>query len=285
MMRIRYAERHYYDRNFGVSDIVSVIPHVLHGDFPEHGHDYTEVTIVRSGRAQHSIAGERTSILRGDVIVVPRSASHAFVRCDRLEHFNIAFPGAFLQRIDADIRSLAGFRLFAHTPEPRTLRLPALVMTEIEQLMERLLAELSLRSEGHKAITRIIASELIARLSRAYASRSAGGESAGPLSRVAGYIEANWNRPLTLRELAERFGSSARHFDRVFKAHYRITPVEHILRLRIQRAQEMLASTNRAVTDIAFDCGFSDSNYFSRQFKRLTGKRPRDARATHAPHH
>lgn len=276
---MRYSERHYFDRNFSVSDFLSVIPHVLHGDFPEHTHDYLEVTIIRSGRGQHLVSGKRTNILRGDVIVVPKGASHAFLRCDRLEHFNIALSALFLQHLDADIRSLAGFGLFSPEPEVRTMRLrDAGVMNEIEQLMERLLAELSLRGEGHKALTRIAASELIARLARAYAGPSAGGLSTSPLSRIAGYIEANWSRSLTLADLATRFGSSVRHFDRVFKAHYGITPVEHILRLRIHRAKEMLASTNRPVTDIALDCGFSDSNYFSRQFKRVTGTRPRDSR-------
>ncbi len=278
MVRIRYNARREYDRNFAASDAVSIVPHVLNGDFPEHTHDYMEVSIVRSGRAFHSASGKRSLISRTDVMVVPKGASHAFFACDGLEHFNIALSGAFIQHLDADIRSLAGFRLFSPSAEVRTLRLNPSSMTEIEHLIERLLAELSLRAAGHKAVTRVLTMELIIRLARAYAGDTAGNTAIDPLSRIAGYIEANWNRPLPLPHLAKRFGSSIRHFDRVFKSHYRVTPVEHILQLRVQRAEEMLASTNRTITEIAFDCGFTDSNYFSRQFKRLTGKRPRDAR-------
>ena len=44
---------------------------------------------------------------------------------------------------------------------------------------------------------------------------------------------------------------------------------------RINRAAELLTTTDRSITDIAFDVGFNDSNYFSRQFRKTLGVTPR----------
>lgn len=57
------------------------------------------------------------------------------------------------------------------------------------------------------------------------------------------------------------------------------SPITHLNRVRIAKAQELLRHGDRAITDIAFACGFQSSQYFARIFKHLIGRRPRDYRA------
>lgn len=61
-----------------------------------------------------------------------------------------------------------------------------------------------------------------------------------------------------------------------------ITPLGHIMRRRLERAAELLIlESNRQVIQIAYDCGFSDSSYFARQFQKRFGLSPSHYRQKH----
>ena len=57
------------------------------------------------------------------------------------------------------------------------------------------------------------------------------------------------------------------------------TAKEYILSLRIEKAVELLDSTEMTITEICYCCGFSDPNYFTRMFKQITGKLPSKIRS------
>ena len=80
--------------------------------------------------------------------------------------------------------------------------------------------------------------------------------------------------PLTLAELAAVAGLSPWHFLRVFKAEQGTTPVRHLADLRLRAAQEMLTSTSRPVTEVAYACGFSSPGHLTTVFRRRLGTTP-----------
>jgi len=65
---------------------------------------------------------------------------------------------------------------------------------------------------------------------------------------------------------------------RVFRKATGQTPIEYLLRLRIQKAMELLRNSSLSITEIALEVGFNDSNYFTRQFRRVLGETPRSFR-------
>jgi len=67
---------------------------------------------------------------------------------------------------------------------------------------------------------------------------------------------------------------SKRSFLRAFPLATGSSPIAWLIEQRIQRAAQMLRRTTRSVTDIAFEVGFNDSNYFTRQFTKRTGLSP-----------
>jgi len=62
------------------------------------------------------------------------------------------------------------------------------------------------------------------------------------------------------------------------------SPIAHLIQLRVNRAATLLRQTGDSVTDIAFRVGFSDSNYFTRQFRRIMGRSPRAYRNQQGGH-
>jgi transcriptional regulator GlxA family with amidase domain len=83
---------------------------------------------------------------------------------------------------------------------------------------------------------------------------------------------------ITLADLSQDAGLSPWHFLRAFRAAFGETPHEYLTRLRIDRARELLTVTNRAVTDICFDVGFTSLGSFSTLFRRQVGVSPAELR-------
>jgi AraC-like DNA-binding protein len=77
-------------------------------------------------------------------------------------------------------------------------------------------------------------------------------------------------------DLAARAHLSVPRFNILFKEETGVPPGEYVLRAKVEAARRRLEQGGRAVTDIAYDLGFSSSQYFATVFKRLEGISPRD---------
>ncbi|CAG7627455.1 HTH-type transcriptional activator RhaR [Paenibacillus solanacearum] len=88
------------------------------------------------------------------------------------------------------------------------------------------------------------------------------------------YITEHYRSPLTIEQLAKQAGISAGHYSREFKRLFGVGPKEHIIRVRINHAKELLVTTGLNLTDVAKRVGYDDEFYFSRVFKRITGMTP-----------
>jgi len=89
------------------------------------------------------------------------------------------------------------------------------------------------------------------------------------------YMAANLDRPLTLAQLAAIASWSPTHYSMVFRRQLNLSPVEYLLRLKIQRACERLRTTDASIAEVALDIGYDDPFYFSRLFRRRVGSSPR----------
>ena len=87
---------------------------------------------------------------------------------------------------------------------------------------------------------------------------------------------------IELDRLADIAHMSKRNFMRSFQAAMGSSPIAHLIQLRVNRAASLLRRTEHSVTEIAFQVGFSDSNYFTRQFRKLLGVTPSEYRQQHA---
>ncbi len=81
------------------------------------------------------------------------------------------------------------------------------------------------------------------------------------------YIDSNLHRDITLKELADKVFFNPTYFVRRFKILWGVSPMKFVLNARINRAKELMLSTNLTVSEIAERCGFNSIHYFSRTFK------------------
>ncbi len=98
------------------------------------------------------------------------------------------------------------------------------------------------------------------------------------ISRAMLLMEQNLTDPLPIAEIAKRLRLSTRQIERLFQAGVGLRPAAFYRSLRLRYARWLLDNTDRQVTDIALDAGFSDCAHFSRHFKAAHGFAPSKSR-------
>lgn len=99
------------------------------------------------------------------------------------------------------------------------------------------------------------------------------------LRRARDHADRHYAEPLDLDRLAGLAGMSKYHFLRCFAAVYGQTPVAQLTRRRIERAQDLLRSSNLTVTEVCMLVGYTSLGSFSSRFRRLVGTSPSDYQA------
>lgn len=94
------------------------------------------------------------------------------------------------------------------------------------------------------------------------------------LRRARDHADRHFAASLTLEHLAPVAALSKFHFHRLFTATYGRTPAVHISERRMERAQDLLRSTNLTVTEVCFTVGFSSLGSFSSRFTQIVGESP-----------
>lgn len=94
--------------------------------------------------------------------------------------------------------------------------------------------------------------------------------------RVEEYIEANWQRPLTIEELASETGVGVRSMFITFKKARGYTPMSFLQRVRLQHARRMLQAPGAAtsVTAVGLLCGFHNAGHFARYYRQAFNELP-----------
>lgn len=91
-------------------------------------------------------------------------------------------------------------------------------------------------------------------------------------------IDRTYAGPLDIRALASVASVSEAHFIRTFRSTFGETPHRYLQRRRVERAMFLLRETERSITDICLDVGFTSLGTFSRTFRDIVGMNPTDYR-------
>jgi AraC-like DNA-binding protein len=103
------------------------------------------------------------------------------------------------------------------------------------------------------------------------------------LLRARDAMDRAYAQPLDVRAVAAVAYLSEAHFIRSFRSVFGETPHRYLQRRRVERSMFLLRETDRSVTDICFDVGFTSRGTFSRTFRDIVGEAPSDYRLGHEP--
>lgn len=148
---------------------------------------------------------------------------------------------------------------------------------EIAQLINKLIHVCSSQMRDKDVLADLALKELVVRVIQTqhlHANDHGSFNNSNPLSYIIGYINSNINQKIQIAELSDKACMSKATFYRIFKREFGMSPLDYILREKINRAKHLLLNTNQKVISISYELGFTDVNYFIRYFKKSEGITP-----------
>ncbi|NKB67733.1 MAG: helix-turn-helix domain-containing protein [Candidatus Latescibacteria bacterium] len=255
-----------------------------------HKHDFIELVIVLNGTGTHITEDTHHTIGPGDTFVILPQIEHGYTRTESLGLLNILIHNQHMQALEREFIGMPGFyALFKLEPRMRSshqfksqLRLSDKALVELSGWLNGLEAESSQSSHIACSNARAFLQLIVGNLCLHYEAIASGDST--KLLRFATclrFMVDNLDRPLHLADLARQAGMSERSLSRNFQTTVGQSPMEYLLNMRLQRARELLLSSKSPIAQIGYDVGFSDGNYFTRQFRRQNGVSPREFRRHH----
>ena len=253
--------------------VVSVLARSPQTPYPEHVHEFDELVIARSGSGMNFINGTPAPICRGSVFYVRANQTHYLDRLDDLCLTNVLIlPQRFKHVSHETVANLLAQNTGLGS-SPYVISGTAL--KRVELLLNRIVDESEHRAEHSETMVELLLGQLLIELWRGQPDElSSPQEKDAQLTKMLRHLNTHFDEEIDWEQLAERFKLPLRTLSRKVAEVTGMSPNNYLLRLRLCRAMNMLRETDMSVTDIAFACGFNDSNYFTSRFHREVGMSP-----------
>lgn len=254
-------------------------------NYPLHEHEFVELVVVTGGTGIHFTERLSYKLEIGDVYIVNPGVRHGYKDVDNLTLINVLYNPESLMTHLADIGTMPGFhalfKIEPHFSSQDTSRL-LLTRSQLEKaisIINRIEDEMGDNAPGFIFFSKVYFLELIGHLARSYNTAEA--HKSPEVMRVAeaiSHIELHFTEEISQEELAQIANLSKSHFLHIFKKTTSTTPLHYQKVLRIEKACSLLNQTELSINEIGYMCGYSDSNYFTRQFKSVMHVSPKNYR-------
>lgn len=241
-----------------------------------HSHQYNEIYFLQSGKCNVYIDNETYYLEDGSVLFIPAFKEHTFiypftqdikrtVLYISTEQLNWYFNKDFKDEIN---------NLFIN----KHLQLSRKSFSNLSNIFEKIQFEKYSLDNMSESLTKAYFFELIIYLIRCqrytHNINQRTNLSNITIGEIVNFIENNYSRQLTLPEIAAQFGISESSLTKKIKIFTNMTFKEYLTKTRIEAAKSLLISSEKSITEIAYECGYNNSNFFGDVFKKAVGMSP-----------
>lgn len=246
-------------------------------------HDHFEMVYIKRGSAIFQINDIFVPLDPNCIVIIKPQQWHKFqVKSKTCEFIVLSFY--LPKHTDAQPEDVASLTDFINSMESmereRFITLKLGPKNDIIGTMRRILYEREKKEEWNDFLTYLLVMELFVLLSRTIkqewqqTTRNRSMNLKESLQSAKEYIDNNYNRDISLSDVARYIYISDSYFAHSFKNQFHISPKNYILRTRVEAAKDMLKNTDMKVSDIAIAVGFSSQQRFNDIFKKTTGVTP-----------
>ncbi len=245
-------------------------------------HDFFEMVYVKKGFAEFEISNQTVSLGTNDVVVIKPFQYHKFtVKSESCELIVLYFKFTDQENHEYSEVSLEDFLNFVGGKESGPFfSIKVSQKSEIISVLNRIIRESENRDLGCELMNCLLVMELFVLISRAFkmewenSIKNKSPKLKELIQVSVNYINNNFERDISLRDIARYVFLSPSYFIRVFKEETGMSPINYLLKVRVERAKELLAETDHKVSDIALSVGFSNQQRFNEIFKKHVGMTP-----------
>lgn len=249
-------------------------------DCAVHCHEFIEIAILTGGTLEHKrfIAGEEVfteQLTAGDIVAFMPGEYHEFSQGkEKTTLHNLDFSPEIIAPAWEKLIQLPG--LDDIIKKRRTLRMPPEIQERISSSILRLQQEFFQQQTGYDIILPGLLCDLLAQIGR-ISQHKIPISSNQHISAAIKFIQQNYNDMLSLDDIARSAGVSRTYLCWLFKEELSTSVWDFVNKTRIEQAKFYIQTAqNIALYEIAERCGFEDSSYFARIFRKYEGVSPRE---------
>ena len=233
-----------------------------------HAHHCTELFYVSSGKGSFLVNDDVFDVKADDLIIVNPNVPHTEMSRDEspLEYIVLGIEGlqftSFTNHMEYEDYSVHNYYEFKH---------------EILFYLKTLVQEMAQQDDDYEAVCQNLLEVLIINMVR----RTKANLIVAPSQKITKechfveqYINNHHQEDITLELLSEKTYMNKFYLVHAFKQYKGVSPINYLIRLRVQQAKELLETTNYSIAQISDSCGFSSQSYFSQVFKKACGMTP-----------
>ena len=242
--------------------------------FFNHWHEHIEIHYIVEGEADFHLGQNHFHARPGDIIIANRNEPHTGWCTKAPYHAWV---------IIFDVQDLSGEMAQKNYLFHSFIR----GETVMYDLIRRIMEEKDARAFGYKQMCRALVLELLVWLSRNHVAQSLPQKESNKqrkdlqrLHTVLQYLGNHYDEKITVRELADIACLSEDRFGHLFRECIGQPPLQYINEMRLRKAMSLLRTNEYSVTEVAAAVGFRDYNHFGRQFHKLFGCTPSEAKRT-----
>lgn len=250
-----------------------------------HTHEFLEIVYIAEGSGLQMVDDREYEVRRGALLFINYGQVHAFSTDSSMTYYNILLKPEFLgeELINSEnafslltLTAFEDFRL-SEAGVPSFCAFEGRELREIDTAAAGMYEEFRRKGPGYRTVLRGYLSVLLAKLFRRMAlpvPEATAHRQKSIAPEILEYIEAHCCEKLTLSDLARRCFYNPSYFSRIFKEVSGRSLTDYISEKRIERAKELLSSSDCTIEEIAARTGYNDRGQFFRQFKAVTGMTP-----------
>jgi AraC-like DNA-binding protein len=242
---------------------------------------FARIYMVESGSAKVILPDGAHIIQPGHLYLIPPSVTHAYESDDIfiIYYFLVYNEYDIFDRFDFPFEVDAGEldvllvkRLLAINPGIELKHPDPKTYDNLSTLLQNIMAKSNQKSFIFELETNWILNLLFSRF--LYKATPKQEITDTRIKKVLRYIRENINSKLSVNDLADMCSLNSDYFTRLFKKELQCTPMQYIIRKKIEKAQLILASSENSIKNIAYDLSFDNVAYFHNSFKKVTGLSP-----------
>ena len=231
-----------------------------------HCHNLYEIYFMTEGQCRYFIDGNTYQLYAGDLVIIPDGVIHNSEYSDSVHSRLLINCSSDI--IPEEVRAELSSLLYLYR-NPRTV-------PQIRELFHKIGEEYAKGDAISNGVLRCYTEILFYTLLRNAEHRHPIDVTNRTVSAAIEYMKNELSSEITLKSMAKHFSVSEEHLSRIFKKETGVGFSPYLSFLRMKKAEELLIhSSESRITEIAYACGFSDSNYFSSQFKKVHGISPK----------
>lgn len=250
--------------------------------FPEHWHSAMEIIVGVNENYSCIAGGTEYTINPGDIMIIPGGILHSLTPAQDCNGFVYFLSLEFLEKIRSASCVMTALRhpIFLTKDDSPALHLAAGALLEQMRnvyFSDNELRELLVDSYVLQLVERLLNHNFLepdsshSRLDKQQEYREI-------FAKVALFIDEHYAEPLSVEQVAAKFGLSKYYFSRLFAKYLHCQFNEFLTLRRLKAAETMLVQPDMSITDIAYSCGFGSNSTFSRLFHEHRGCSPSEYR-------